>query len=171
MTDTQSAMSPARSSDDFDPKAARRENPSGWFALTRYETVRILIDALIESPPGYRFNKSEMERRTGVSREAIRKHIGFLEDLGVVTEVSNGQHAEYELNMSNAVMKEVIELNAEVGHTLSSEEGPRTVSVGDDDPMEVPTEAVNAGDIDDGDNDGQLFDAPNDESLGVLNAD
>lgn len=108
-------------SSEFDMKQSRLDNPSGWIELTRYETVRLLIDALLEAPPGYQFNKSELERRTGVSREAIRTHLPRLIELGVVERQESGEWPEYQLNDDGKVTKELFELNSAVNSVLSGE--------------------------------------------------
>lgn len=107
--------------ESFDAKKARLENPSGWIKLTQYETVRLLVDALLESPPGYQFNKSELERRTGVSRESIRNHLPLLVELGVIEEDTSGTWAEYSLNDDGKVTKELLELNSALNSVLSGE--------------------------------------------------
>lgn len=106
---------------EFDMKQSRLDNPSGWIELTRYETVRLLIDALLEAPPDYKFNKSELERRTGLSREAIRQHLPQLLELGVVEEIEGEEWAEYRLNSDGKVTRELLELNSAVNSVLSGE--------------------------------------------------
>lgn len=114
-------MAPTNDGESPDMKRSRLEQPSGWLTLTRYETVRLLVDALLEAPPEYEFNKSELERRTGLSREAIREHIPLLVDLGVVEEVDTGGWTEYRLNDDGKVTKELFELNSAVNSVLSGE--------------------------------------------------
>ena len=106
---------------DYDPKQARLERPSGWMELTRYETVRFIIDALLEASPEHKFNKSELERRSGVTREAIRDHIPFLIDLGVIEEVEDEGWPEYRLNSDSKVTRELQELNSAVNSVLAGE--------------------------------------------------
>lgn len=101
------------SNDDtgFDVKQNRLDRPTGWMKIARYETVRFIIDALIESPPDHKFNKSELSRRTGMSREAIREHLPLLIELGIVNEIDESGWAEYELNDNGRVTKELLQLN------------------------------------------------------------
>lgn len=106
---------------DIDIKQHRLEHPSGWMALVRYETVRLLIDALLESPPGTKFNKSELSRRTGSSRNSIQDHIGLLVELGVVDEIKDSGWAEYRLNDKGRVTTELFELNNAVNAVLSGQ--------------------------------------------------
>lgn len=115
-------MSHAPGNDDgFDVKQNRLDHPTGWMALTRYETVRFIIDALLESSPGHKFNKSELARRTGLSREAIRDRIDFLVEIGVVNELSQSGWAEYELNDDGRVTTELFQLNNAVNAVLSGQ--------------------------------------------------
>lgn len=100
--------------EEFDMKQNRLERPTGWMKLTRYETVRFIVDALLESSPDHKFNKSELSRRTGMSREAIREHIPLLIDLGVVNKITDSGWAEYQLNGRNRVTKELLGLNSAI---------------------------------------------------------
>jgi DNA-binding transcriptional ArsR family regulator len=123
----------------FDAKQARLSKSSGWLELTRYQTVRLLIDALLESSPGHKFNKSELERRTGMSRESIRKHIPRLIELGVIEEVDDGGWPEYQLNDDGKVTKELFELNSAANSVLSG--GQKDVEVESEGETEVPDSA------------------------------
>lgn len=114
-------MTRAQDTGERDMKSSRLENPSAWIKLTRYETVRLLVDALLEAPPGHQFNKSELKRRTGLSLEAIREHLPLLVELGVVNEVNTKHWAEYELNDSGKVTRELLELNSALNSVLSGE--------------------------------------------------
>ena len=107
---------------DFDMKKSRiEEHPSGWMKLTRYETVRLIVDALLEASPDHKFNKSELERRTGASREAIREHLPLLVELGVVEEINDGNWAEYKLNEDGKVTRELHRLSSALNSVLSGE--------------------------------------------------
>jgi len=44
--------SPPHAADERDTKEARLEHPSGFLYLTRHESVPILVDALLDLPPG-----------------------------------------------------------------------------------------------------------------------
>ena len=123
----------------FDAKQARLSKSSGWLELTRYQTVRLLVDALLESSPGHKFNKSELERRTGMSRESIREHIPRLIKLGVVEEVDDSGWPEYQLNDDGKVTKELFELNSAANSVLSG--GPKNIEAEDEEETEVPESA------------------------------
>lgn len=134
---------------DFDTKQSRLDDPSGWLKLTRYESVRLIIDALLEAPPDYRFNKSELTRRSGLSREAIREHIPLLVELGVVREVDTEAWQEYELNSNGKVTKELFELNSALNSVLSGE----SKTIEQDDTVSIAIDGLDTGSGDDGDND------------------
>jgi len=123
----------------FDVKQARLSKSSGWLELTRYQTVRLLIDALLESSPGHKFNKSELERRTGVSRESIRERIPQLIELGVVEEVDDGGWPEYQLNDDGKVTKELFQLNSAANSVLSG--GSKNIETENKGKTEIPESA------------------------------
>ena len=102
-------------------KRSRLDHPSGWLEITRYETVRLLIDALLEVPPDHRFNKSALQRRTGVSRESIREHLPLLVECGILIEHDSGPWPEYQLNSDGKVTKELFALNSAVNSVLAGE--------------------------------------------------
>jgi len=111
---------------EFDVKQSRLDDPSGWMKLTRYETVRLLIDALLEAPPEYKFNKSELARRTGLSKESVRQHLPLLVEMGIVEEIEGSEWAEYQLNDDGKVTKELFQLNSAANSVLSGE--PKNVA-------------------------------------------
>jgi len=134
---------------DFDMKQSRLDDPSGWLKLTRYESVRLIIDALLEAPPDYRFNKSELKRRSGLSREAIREHLPLLVELGVVREIDTEAWQEYELNSNGKVTKELFALNSALNSVLSGE----SKTVEQDDTVPIAIDDLDTDSRDDDDND------------------
>lgn len=137
---------------DFDIKQSRLDNPSAWVKLTHYESVRLIIDALLEAPPDYQFNKSELKRRTGLSREAIREHLPLLIELGVVREVDTEAWPEYQLNTDGKVTKELFALNSALNSVLSGE----SKTVDQNGPMQVPVDELDT-DSDDSHDTGSTF--------------
>jgi len=137
---------------DFDMKQSRLDNPSAWVKFTRYESVRLIIDALLEAPPDYQFNKSELKRRTGLSREAIREHLPLLIDLGVIQEVDTESWPEYELNIDGKVTKELLALNSALNSVLGGE----SKTVDQNGPVQVPVDELDT-DSDDGHDTGSTF--------------
>jgi len=130
-------------------KQSRLDDPSGWLKLTRYESVRLIIDALLEAPPDYRFNKSELKRRSGLSREAIREHLPLLVELGVVREIDTEAWQEYELNSNGKVTKELFALNSALNSVLSGE----SKTVEQDDTVPIAIDDLDTDSRDDDDND------------------
>lgn len=107
----------ASSDGDIDMKTLRREHPSGWMLLTRYQSVPYIIDALLEAPPNREFNKSELARKAGVSTKSVRERIDTLADLGIVrelTEDDNRGRTRYSLNRRSPITQELVELNSAV---------------------------------------------------------
>lgn len=103
-----------------DMKTARRQKPSGWMVLTRNSSVTYMIDALIETPPNREFSKAELERRSGVSDESIRKHFELLSDLEIVEEVPGTDR--YRINIEGVVTQELLELDSAVNYVRSKNE-------------------------------------------------
>lgn len=94
-----------------DTKQTRLEYPSGFLQLTRHESVPILIDALLDLPPGREFNKTEFADHAGVTRQTVSTHIDLLLDLDIVEEVPNTTPRRYQL-ADSAVVQQLLELNS-----------------------------------------------------------
>jgi len=100
----------------------RREQPSGWMRLARNETIPKVVDALLDSRPGREFNKSELARQAGVSRQSVTNHIDELVDLGVVAEVPSTSPQRYRLRQESPVAGKLRELNSTVNAALIDRE-------------------------------------------------
>ncbi|MDZ7688106.1 MAG: winged helix-turn-helix domain-containing protein [Halobacteriales archaeon] len=94
-----------------DIKRLRKENASGWLELTKSESVPLMIDALIDAPPEYRFNKTELQNRSGVNRNTVSKYIDLLVELGIIEKIPDTEPQEYRLNELGRVTQEILELN------------------------------------------------------------
>jgi predicted transcriptional regulator len=99
-----------------DTKEARLEHPSGFLHLTRHESVPILIDALLDLPPGREFNKTELADHAGVTRQTVSNYIDLLLDTDIVEEVPNTSPRRYRVAES-AVVKQLFELNSALNAT------------------------------------------------------
>jgi predicted transcriptional regulator len=97
--------------DDRDTKEARLAHPSGFLYLTRHESVPILVDALLDLPPGREFNKTELADHAGVTRQTVSNYVGLLLELDVVEEVPNTSPRRYRVAESE-VVRELFELNS-----------------------------------------------------------
>jgi DNA-binding MarR family transcriptional regulator len=93
-----------------DTKEARLEHPSGFLYLTRHESVPILIDALLDLPPGREFNKTEFADHAGVTRQTVSTYIDRLVELDIVEEVPKTSPRRYRVAESDVVEK-LFELN------------------------------------------------------------
>ena len=107
-------MSPTNdsASDSADMKQLRRRNPSAWLELTDNQTLPLVIDALLDSPPGREFNKKELGDHAGVSRESVRTYVDTLLKFNVVEEVPDTNPRRYRLNDEGKVTRALFELQS-----------------------------------------------------------
>lgn len=94
-----------------DTKAVRLAHPSGFLQLTRHESVPVVVDALLDLPPGREFNKTELADHAGVARQTVGTHIDLLLDLEVVEPVPNTSPRRYRVAESDVVQR-LFELNS-----------------------------------------------------------
>lgn len=97
--------------EEKDTKEARLENPSGVLHLFRYESVPILVDALLTLPPGREFNKTELAGHAGVTRQTVSNYIDLLIETDIVEEVPNTSPRRYRV-AKREVVQELFELNS-----------------------------------------------------------
>ena len=102
---------PTHEAETRDTKEARLEHPSGFLYLTRHESVPILIDALLDLPPGREFNKTELAEHAGVTRQTVGTYIDLLLEVELVEPVPNTSPQRYRVAESE-VVKELFELNS-----------------------------------------------------------
>lgn len=91
--------------------ADRTEHPSGWLALTRYESVPYIIDALLDLPPHREVNQSELADVAGVSRQSVNRHLDLLLEVGVVEPVEGTSPQRYRFNEESDVSRALIQLD------------------------------------------------------------
>lgn len=103
-------------------KALRKEYPSGWMVLAKHPSVALMLDALLDAPPGWEFNQTEWGDRAGISRESVRKHLDLLLDVGVVEEIDASPHPRYRVNEEGPVMQALHDLNGAVNSVGSGDE-------------------------------------------------
>ncbi|WP_415378998.1 hypothetical protein [Halosimplex sp. TS25] len=106
-----SESTPGPSMSERDTKAARLSHPSGFLKLTKHESVPILLDALLDLPPGREFNKSELADHAGVTRQTVGNYIDLLLELDVVEPVPDTSPRRYRVAESD-VVRELFELNS-----------------------------------------------------------
>lgn len=86
-----------------DTKEARLEHPSGFLYLTRHESVPIIIDALLDLPPGREFNKTELAAHAGVTRQTVGSYTDLLLEVDIIEAVPNTSPKRYQLAESEVV--------------------------------------------------------------------
>ncbi|WP_137286218.1 hypothetical protein [Halorussus salinisoli] len=92
------------------------DDETGLECLARLESVRLMLDALLEADPGESLTQEDVHLLTGVSRKRVWIHVEKLVELGVVEESGD----EYVVNPSSAVLRWVQSLDAAVvGATLA----------------------------------------------------
>jgi predicted AAA+ superfamily ATPase len=106
-------MSRSGSSEEIDTKEARHRHPSGLLYLMRHESVPILLDALLDLPPGREFNKTELAEHAGVTRQTVANYVDLLLELDVVDEVPDTSPRRYRLAESS-VVDELFALNSAI---------------------------------------------------------
>jgi len=104
-------MGHTASTEDLDTKEARLRHPSGLLYLTGHESVPILLDALVDLPPGREFNKTEFADHAGVTRQTVGTYVDLLLEVDVVEEVPNTSPQRYRLAES-PVVRGLLELNS-----------------------------------------------------------
>jgi predicted AAA+ superfamily ATPase len=106
-----SESTPSHDAEEVDTKEVRLAHPSGFLRLTRHESVPIIIDALLDLPPGREFNRTELAEHAGLTRQTVSTYIDPLVELDVLETVPNTTPHRYQLAES-AVVRELLELNS-----------------------------------------------------------
>jgi biotin operon repressor len=92
------------------------DDESGFEYLARLESVRLMLDALLETDPGQSLTQEDVHQLTGVSRKRVWLHVETLVDLAVVEESGD----EYVVAPFGPVLRLVQSLDAAVvGATLA----------------------------------------------------
>lgn len=99
---------------EMDKKDFRKNFPSGWVEVSRYETLVLVIDALLESSPTREFTPEELGDEAGSTGKSVETHLEKLVDLGVVNELENRNPVRYSLNERNPITQKLYELNTTV---------------------------------------------------------
>jgi hypothetical protein len=92
-------------------KEHRKAHPSGWFYLTQHDAVPVLVDALLDLPPGREFNKTEFADHAGVTRQTVGNYTDLLLEVELIEEVPNTSPRRYRVADSD-VVRELFELNS-----------------------------------------------------------
>lgn len=97
-------------------KELRRNNKTGWLALSDDESLRFLIDALLDTAPKSLLDVDEISNRAGIDVDEAEVRLEFLSDLGVLEKVDEGYSMDEE---NSIVLENLFELNAAVNSQLS----------------------------------------------------
>jgi hypothetical protein len=101
---------PTHPAEDRDTKQARLEHPSGILHLMQHESIPILLDAILDLPPGREFNKSELADHAGVARQTVGTYTGLLLEVDIIEEVPNTTPRRYRV-ASSEVVEELFAIN------------------------------------------------------------
>lgn len=99
--------------EDLDTKETRLRHPSGLLHLVGHESVPILLDALLDLPPGREFDGTELADHAGVTRQTAGNYVCLLLEVDVVEEVPDTTPQRYRL-AERPVVEERFELNGAV---------------------------------------------------------
>lgn len=109
-------------------KQLRYDHPSGWLHLSKDPARALLVDAILDSPPGHQFSPPQIAERAGISDQSVRNHIEELVDLGVVTEADDSQ---YRIQDRSRVLDALENLNGAVNAVISGNSDPEIAENGD----------------------------------------
>lgn len=98
----------------MDKKEFRKSFPSGWMEVSRYETLVLVIDALLESSPAREFTSEELGEEAGSSGKSVEKHLDKLIELGVLDKLEDRDPVRYSLNQRSPTTQKLYELNTTV---------------------------------------------------------
>lgn len=124
-------------------KEFRKNFPSGWMELARYETLVLIIDKLLESSPSREFTQSELANQAGCSKPSVENRIDSLTRLGVVNKLTDREPVRYELNEHSPITQKLYELNLTV-EKVKSEELPKSLSWNSNRSFNISSDVHNA---------------------------
>lgn len=100
----------------------QRRGLSGWYYLTRNQSVNKMVDALLDLPPNREFNKTELAELADVSRNSVGNHIKKLHKLHIIERVPNTSPDRFRLNTDSDITQTLIRLDGYIGEELNREE-------------------------------------------------
>lgn len=95
-------------------KEVRKQFPSGWMELARYETLVLALDALLESPAVRQFTLEELANQAGTTPKSLRNRIDSLIELSLVETDERDGTTVYSLNDESPIVEKLYELNVTV---------------------------------------------------------
>lgn len=99
---------------EMSKKEFRKNFPSGWMELARYETLVLIIDALLESSPSREYTLEELGDEAGPSDKSIEGHLDKLVKFGVIERLDRHPDDRYSLNAHSPITQKLYELNITV---------------------------------------------------------
>lgn len=101
-------------SDDSGDIPFREKYASGWLALTKNESVALMIDALLDLPLYREFNQTELAEMANVSRQSVNRHIDLLAGLGIIERVDGTSPPRYRFDPENEISEALIRLDGAI---------------------------------------------------------
>lgn len=115
---------------EMSKKEIRKQFPSGWMELARYETLVLALDALLEAPVVREFTLEELAEQAGTTPKSLGNRIDSLVDLSVIEPVEHDDEVRYTLNGDSSIVDQLYELNVSVQRVRDGNEEPATGSDG-----------------------------------------
>lgn len=106
-------------STDVEKRELRRTHPSGWHYLMQHDVIPIIVDALLDFPPGREFNETELAEHAGVTRQSVENYTDLLLEVELIEEVPNTSPCRYRIADSN-VVRELFELNSALNNVVDA---------------------------------------------------
>lgn len=102
-----------------DTKEARLAHPSGLLALTRHDSIPIVLDSLLDLPPGREVTQTELAEHAGVTRQSVWRHVDRLCTFDVLEPVPDTSPQRYR-RADSPVVTELFELNSALNAAVES---------------------------------------------------
>lgn len=100
----------------------REGSPSVWMAIAGNKTIPLVVDALLDAPPGREFNKTELAEYAGTTPQSIQNHIENLLRFQIIEAVPDTEPTRYRLDMDSPVIKELFQLTAQLDRVAATNE-------------------------------------------------
>lgn len=102
--------------DSTDVADIRRNHPSGILHLFQHDLTPILVDALLDIPPGKEFDVEEFADHAGVTPDTVNEHFDLFLDVELIEEVSSTSSKRFRV-ADSPVVEELFELNSALNAT------------------------------------------------------
>lgn len=103
-------------------KEYRKNLPSGWMEVARYESLALMIDALLSARPSREFTSGELADQAGITEKTLNQHIDSLRRLEIVNELDEDREdVRYTLNERSPIVQRLFQLNRTVEDVKSGD--------------------------------------------------